>query len=296
MPILSIFLDGKDEPEELHKVVKLDKKEGWYTLAEGLEEGYHTITVRKRNRSYYGILAGVAAGVSKIKVTDGKLAEPPAAKELKIEVIGDSISCGDGIYANKQDFGGTQGDGWSTYAAYAARKLNADLNTIAISGNGLISSLFGDSLLDLPDQYPYVDRQIYSEDRKAVEWDFSKYVADVVIINLGTNDRAGVGEGKKFSEQDFEDAYVEFIDYIKDKYPDVKIIATLGAMGSELQHLIENAVERANEAHGEEFVYTSWLVPDPSDGKSGDNAHPSLKAHQRYGEQMYEKIKEILDK
>lgn len=294
MPILSIYLDGKDAPEDVYKVFRLDKKESWYTLAEGLEEGYHTITVRKRNRSYFGTLAGVASGIKQLKIKNGNLEKAPKDRELKLEVIGDSISCGDGIYADINKYGGTQGDGWSTYAAEAARNLNADLNTIAISGNGLISSLFGTPLLNLSDQFPYIDRQIYRKDGREIKWDYSRYQSDVVVINLGTNDRAGVGEGKMFTEQDFENAYVKFMEYIKSVYPHCKIIACLGAMGLELKPSIEKAVERVNEK-GTEYAYTLWFTPDiESDGLSADETHPSLKAHNRYGIQLTDKVEEVL--
>lgn len=293
MPILSIYLDGKDAPEEVYQVFRLDKKEGWYTLADGLEEGYHTITVLKRNRSYFGMLVGVASGVKQLKIKHGNLDKAPECRKLKLEVIGDSISCGDGIYADINKYGGTQGDGWSTYAAEAARNLDADLNTIAISGNGLISSLFGAPLLNLPDQFPYTDKQIYKNDGKEVRWEFSKYQSDVIVINLGTNDRAGVGEGKMFTEQDFENTYVDFMEYIKNVYPHCKIIACLGAMGSELKPSIEKAVGRVN-GKGEEYAYTLWFTPDiDKDGLSGDCTHPSLEAHKRYGIQLTNKIKEV---
>lgn len=295
MPILSIYLDNMDAPEDVYKIFRLDKKEGWYMLAEGLEEGYHTITVRKRNRSYFGTLVGVACGVNQLKIKDGNLKEAPKSKELKLEVIGDSISCGDGIYADVNKYGGTQVDGWSTYAAEAARNLDADLNTIAISGNGLISSVFGTTLLELPAQFPYTDRQIYREDGKEVKWNYSKYQSDVVVINLGTNDRAGVGEGKMFTEQDFENTYVEFMEYIKSVYHHCKIIACIGAMGSELKPSIEKAVERVNEK-GRKYVYTLWFTPDiANDGLSADETHPSLKAHKRYGIELTDKIKKVLE-
>jgi lysophospholipase L1-like esterase len=296
---ISVFVDDKTEPEDAH-VIKLDKPKEWYTLIEGLEEGYHTITVRKRDRGYFGTLTGVAFGASELKVlanntSKAKLATIPEPKDFKIEVIGDSISAGDGIYT-EDAYQGLMSDGWSTYAAEAARLLDADLNTIAISGNGLISSLFGDHLLDLPTQWPYVDPQIYSQKGKPVEWDYAEYQADVVIINLGTNDRAGVGPGKKFSYEEFENEYVRFAEEIKSKYPDCIIIACLGAMGSELKPQIENVIDRVNSNATTPYMYSEWFTPDPKDGLSADNQHPSLKAHRRYGRQLAEKLQELTNR
>lgn len=294
---ISVFVDDKTEPEDAH-VINIDQPEAWYTLIDGLKEGYHTLTVRKRDRGYFGILTGVAFGASELKVistnqTKAKLAAVPEAKDFRIEVIGDSISAGDGIYT-EDAYQGLMSDGWSTYAAEAARLLDADLNTIAISGNGLISSLFGDHLLDLPTQWPYIDPQIYQEKGKAIPWDFDKYQADVVIINLGTNDRAGVGPGKKFSYEEFEDEYVRFAEEIKSKYPGCIIIACLGAMGSELQPQIENVIERVNNNASETYMYGEWFSPNLlKDGYSADQQHPSLKAHRRYGRQLAERIQEL---
>lgn len=294
---ISVFVDDRTEPEDAH-VLKLDQSKAWYTLIDGLEEGYHTLTVRKRDRGYFGILTGVAFGASELKVlgdhsSKAKLAAIPQSKDFRIEVIGDSISAGDGIYT-EATYQGLMSDGWSTYAAEAARLLDADLNTIAISGNGLISSLFGDHLLDLPTQWPYIDAQIYQQKGKAVEWDFKKYQADVVIINLGTNDRAGVGPGKKFSLEAFENEYVRFAEEIKSKYPDCIIIACLGAMGDELKPQIENAIERVNRNSPEPYMYGEWFTPNPlKDGSSADNQHPSREAHRRYGRQLAERIQEL---
>lgn len=294
---ISVFVDDKTEPEDAH-VLKLDQPKAWYTLVDGLEEGYHTITVRKRDRGYYGILTGVAFGARELKVlgdnsSKAKLAAVPQEKDFRIEVIGDSITAGDGIYT-EDEYQGLMSDGWSTYAAEAARLLDADLNTIAISGNGLISSLFGDHLLDLPTQWPYIDPQIYQQKGKPVEWDFEKYQADVVVINLGTNDRAGVGPGKKFSFEEFENEYVRFAEEIKSKYPNCIIIACLGAMGSELKPQIENAIERVNNNASEPYMYGEWFTPNPlKDGYSADNNHPSLTAHRRYGMQLAERIQEL---
>jgi lysophospholipase L1-like esterase len=293
---ISVFVDDKTNPEDAH-VIKLDQPKSWYTLIDGLEEGYHTLTVRKRDRGYFGVLTGVAFGARELKVLDdnsskAKLATIPEAKDFKIEVIGDSISAGDGIYT-EDTYQGLMSDGWSTYAAETARLLDADLNTIAISGNGLISSIFGDHLLDLPTQWPYIDAQIYQQKGKPVEWDFSEYQADVVVINLGTNDRAGVGPDKKFSYEEFENEYVRFAEEIKSKYPDCIIIACLGAMGSELKPQIENVIERVNSNTSTPYMYSEWFTPDPKDGSSADNQHPSLKAHRRYGRQLAERIQEL---
>jgi hypothetical protein len=58
-------------------------------------------------------------------------------------------------------------------------------------------------------------------------WDFARK-ADVVLINLGTNDSAQGDPG-----QPYEDAYVAFLHTVRGYYPDAWIFLTIGPMTSD---------------------------------------------------------------
>jgi lysophospholipase L1-like esterase len=104
-------------------------------------------------------------------------------------------------------------------------------------------------------------------------WDFSRYTADGVVINLGTNDKShGV------SSADFQAKYITFLTKIRGKFPTTKIFALrtfIGRYAAETQA----AVQSRNNAGDANVFYvdtTGWL---PSDGLS-DSVHPNDKGHQ----------------
>ncbi|MEU4157776.1 GDSL-type esterase/lipase family protein [Actinoplanes sp. NPDC026670] len=104
-------------------------------------------------------------------------------------------------------------------------------------------------------------------------WDFSRYTADAVVINLGTNDRSHGVTGP-----DFQAKYTTFLTRIRQKFPNAKIFALrtfIGRYAAETQA----AVQSRNTAGDAAVFYvdtTGWL---PSDGLS-DSVHPNDKGHQ----------------
>ncbi|BEL01969.1 SGNH/GDSL hydrolase family protein [Actinoplanes sichuanensis] len=104
-------------------------------------------------------------------------------------------------------------------------------------------------------------------------WDFSRYTADAVVINLGTNDRSHGVTGA-----DFQAKYTTFLTRIRQRFPTAKLFALrtfIGRYAAETQ-----AAVQARNAAGDAAVFyvdtTGWL---PSDGLS-DSVHPNDKGHQ----------------
>ncbi len=277
------LVDGDDEPD-MNKAIEIKYCDGWYTLCENLEEGEHTVKVIRRDSMGTG--GGRATAIRAYDVLGGKtMNEAPAARQYKIEAFGDSITCGDELWLRGfNEEGGRQSDadGWQTYAAYVARQFDADLNVISISGNGLICSLMGGKFLEIPDRFHNTDEfNLKAKD----DWDFSKYQAGLVLINLGTNDTAGVPNN--YSYEEFEQAYVDFCTDIKTAYPDCRIVAMLGMMGGrgKVWPSIENAAKRINETYGEGTMFTLWLEQEGiSDKPVEGGGHPSAEAQATAGE------------
>ena len=285
---LYVIIDGKDDPDEC-EIIELDASVKWYTVCQGLEEGTHTAKLIRKNAN--DMTGQSLTGVASYRVLgdNGYMTNPPKLSERKIEAFGDSITCGDELFDNGD--GTTSNDAWRTYAAYTARAFDAELNVIAISGNGLICSLFGTKLYEIPDRFPNTDEYNGGNEK----WDYSKYQAGVVLINLGTNDTAGVPNN--FSFQEFEDAYVEFVTEIKTAYPDCIVIAMLGMMDGrgKMWPSIENAAARINEKYGE-CMYTLWLeIEGISDSPVEGGAHPSIAAQELAGEKVIEIIEAHTD-
>ena len=281
-----VIIDGQDDPDKC-EILELNEIAGWYTVAEGLEAGAHTAKLIRKNSNDANGASQTGVIAYKVLGDNGYMTNPPKLKAVKVEAFGDSITCGDELF----DHGGgkTTSDGWRTYAAYVARQLDAELNVIAISGNGLICSLFGSKLFEIPDQFDYVDKFHFSNNK----WDFSQYQANVVLINLGTNDCAGVPNN--FTYEQFEDAYVDFCTRIKTAYPDCVIVALLGMMDGrgKVWPSIENAAARINKQYGDGTMYTLWLeVAGISDSPVDGGAHPSIAAQEKAGEMILDLLEQ----
>ena len=243
------------------------------------------------------------AGISKITVDkDGSIC-PTAARDLKIEFIGDSITCGYGVDdLNKEHhFRTSTEDNTKSYAYKTASKLNADYSMVSISGWGIISGYSGDGSKQANSQLPrYYDRMAFAWGRKiegidpvAIKWDFSLFVPDVVVVNLGTNDASYTkGDAKKIAE--YRDAYVEFIKDIRKKNPEAYIICSLGIMGQDLFDAVDSAVSEYKVETGDSRVcslkFNNQIM---SDGIAAD-WHPSEKTHAKAANLLSAKIQEIL--
>lgn len=320
---LYVAVDGKDLPEESNYIKVAGNELGTYTLASGLEDGEHIITVRRGTQCVTSndffderTLAGVTALKSvTVKGEAPELMGRVYDKDIQLEFIGDSITCGDSIFQSEDINGNTVNvaDGYRNYAAYCARALDADYNVMSISGNGFICSLFGTPLLDLPDRYLYTCDVCMNADKHGDQynWDFSKYQPDVVIVNLGTNDIAGYNKGNFTLDEikygcdkavgggavEHHTGVFDFLDMIHEKNPNAKILWVCGAMGVRLSDTINEAVNEWNAARGLDIAYFKQMVDcnTVENGKAYDNSHPSEEYGKIYGAEMADYIKtEIL--
>src|SRR5699024_9939594 len=61
------------------------------------------------------------------------------------------------------------------------------------------------------------------------KWDFTQYAADVVLVCLGENDKAGLQSGG--SSKEFIAGYVQFIKDLRSVHPQADIVISVGPMG-----------------------------------------------------------------
>ncbi|WP_225847761.1 GDSL-type esterase/lipase family protein [Streptomyces sp. HPF1205] len=112
-------------------------------------------------------------------------------------------------------------------------------------------------------------------------WDFSRYQADAVVINLGTND---IGHG--VTGPQFQAAYTTFLADIRAKYPH----AALFAMQTFKQRYVNEtraAVSARNSAGDSNVTYvdtTGWLT-DNVDYEDG-NGHPNEAGHTKIANRL----------
>jgi len=188
-----------------------------YPLATGLASGEHTVLVWRNTESYGGTTEFVAINNFG---TSGALLAPPAAPAHRIEIIGDSISCGAGVEGTSTSC--TTDNFTNNYLAYGSivgRTLGVDVVTIAYSGIGMYRSYAGSGQSAQP---VMSDRYDFANANDNTAWDFAKYAPDAVVINLGTNDYSAGDPG-----QPYIDKYVAFVAHVREKYAGAKIICVI---------------------------------------------------------------------
>jgi len=244
------------------------------------------------------------AGIESISTNEGGLISPTEARELKIEFIGDSITCGYGVddLVKEHHFRTSTEDNTKTYAYKTAKALNADYSMVSISGWGIISGYSGDGTKQSNSALPKVyDKLGFTWGASLgrirpsfLDWDFSIFQPDFVVINLGTND-ASYTKNKEDRIKEYSDAYVEFLKDVRAKNPKAYIICSLGIMGQDLCPAIDTAVlEYKNQSGDQRVESLKFNNQSMADGIAAD-WHPSEKTHTKAAAKLTEKIKEIID-
>lgn len=240
-----------------------------------------------------------AVGIKDITVDSSavKPVVPAVKKELKIEFIGDSITCAYGVEGKDayESFTTATENFMKSYAYLTAKQLDADYSAVSYSGHGIISGYTSgekntDSLV--PDCYGLVSKL----SDYAVDWDFDAEEApDVVVINLGTNDYSYLSSDLEARSPEFVEGYVEFLKMVREKNPEAYIICTMGTMGgAEVYDLIEQAVAQFSEETGESRIMSyESVVQNQADG-IGSDWHPSEVTQQNSAYVLADKICQAL--
>lgn len=263
---------------------------GVVLLADRLDAGVHTIELYRRTEANSGDVQFLG-----FEIGTGTLLSPPEPLSRRLEVVGDSITCGYGNEGSDENctFSPETENHYLSYAAIAARHLNAELHTIAWSGKGVICN-YGDDATSCTNPMPtYYDRTL--PQNATSQWDITKFQPHAVIVNLGTNDFSTQVDPTK---ADFEQAYEQFLLHIRSKNPDAYILCTNGPMltGTDLSNVrtyISNVVKKLNDA-GDLRIDSFELAPqDRADGL-GCDWHPSLKTHEKMAAQLETALKKAL--
>ncbi|VGO19256.1 SGNH/GDSL hydrolase family protein [Pontiella sulfatireligans] len=275
---MTVVVDG--EP----RFLKVSKGRNSYKLADGLDAGTHRITLFKRSEGAIGTVRFHGFDIS----DEGKLLRPETPR-MRMLVIGDSITCGYGNEAKTLDEGNTveNENGYMSYAPIAARELGADIMMFCWSGRGIFRNrqLKYDQATTIPkifDQTLPLDANI--------KWDHTRFVPDVVVINLGTNDMAEQnGKKEPLPKEGYIAVYKQFITRIRSYAPESKVIISIGPMGD------EPVSEWLPEIAGA-FDDVSVLVYAPFAGAddTGGHHHPSVKKDKAMAAELVVAVESML--
>lgn len=288
----SVLVDGE-------KVIDgfVDEKEKSVEVFNLSESETHTVRFIKLSES-----SDSTIGIHHVTCdTEAKIA-PTEEKELFVEFIGDSITCGYGADGTLEDKYSTHNENASeAYAYKTAEKLDADYSLVSFSGYGIISGYTSGAKQESQQLPKYYDKlgnsygTFYANGRdlspSSVLWDFS-YTPDVVVINLGTNDYSYTKKDAVKCEE-YVQGYYSFLEQLRGYYPDAVIVCTLGLMGNDLYGKIEEAVYRFTSDYSDTNVYCVPL--SVQSGSFGVDYHPTPSSHDKAAGEMAEAITQILD-
>lgn len=254
-----------------------------------LPEGENTVKLLKLSESANSIF-----GVKSITVTDTKPIAPSKESSLKIEFIGDSITCGYGVDDEDRDhhFSTSTEDATKAYGYKTAEILGADYSLVSYSGHGIISAYTGDGSINTSGLVPKIYTQvgkIWDTSNKPnvneLEWDFDSFVPDIVVINLGTNDNSYV-KGDQTKARTYTEEYIEFLKLVREKNPDAHIVCTLGVMGADLYPAIETAVSEYSAETGDTNISCVKLGQIQSHEGHAADWHPTEATQTRVAKEM----------
>lgn len=291
---VAVYVNGETEPSQR---IILSKEKQTCVLWEGTEPGQTTITLMKYSEAAFGLV-----GIEWLETDSDTLLSPPARKARRMEIIGDSITCGYGVEATEATapFRTDTENPTKSYSLLTASALDAEAALVSWSGNGIISKyvnedaekpLTGDLM---PELYPYTDvsasRRLLGDDPVAWEkWDFAQHAPDVILLNLGTND-ASWCKDVPARHEDFRTAYEQFLRTVRACNPGIPVVCLLGTMDTRLLGEVEAAVQ----AMADENVHFLPLPPQQAADGYGADWHPSPLTHQKTKDILVPYLRKLL--
>jgi lysophospholipase L1-like esterase len=249
----------------------------------GLAPGSHTLTLSKRTGPNFGpvTLQGLRFDAG------AQLLGPPSAKPRRIEFIGDSLTNGYGVegpgleckslppYENSS----------RSWARLTAEALGAEAQLLAFSGYGLVRN-YGAPGASSEDPVPhYYPRSVLAEPEA---WDRGRFVPDLAVVFLGTND---FSTQPVPSNRAFEDAYAAFLDEVRKDRPQLKVLLAhpddKSALAARVQAVVSN---QQTVGHWVEAL----ALPNAAQADLGCDWHPKAVVHERWSGLAVAKIKPMM--
>lgn len=256
-----------------------------YQVAVGLKRGSHDLLVYRRTDSVSGCFKfhGLYLDPS------CKLLDPGGRPSRRIEFYGDSVTAGAMVeaigYEGKPDSEvRTNNDGerlcnayWS-YAAIAARKLNAEAHINGLGGLSLNDGngwWCGEDTIGLETTWDKLD----PIKQRLSPWDFSRFSPHVVVIAIGQNDGRRLDINDSYMRQKWQSDYNALLDKLRGKYPHAAFILTTTLLYHDKGW--DDALEQIAEKRKDKVLFYRYRRA----GK-GTPGHLRLAEHQEMAEEL----------
>ena len=239
-----------------------------YIIEQELTDCDHTLEIQKRT----GILTGSIKFHGFTLPDGGTFLTPPAPYGTRLEYFGDSVTCGSGIgHPHEVAEAKELDDGYMSYVGISARMLGAQYHTLAIDGIGVLQDAMG-NINGLPAQFQG------TLGKDTTPWDFSQYIADGVVINLGQNDYS-----TPIDDDQYIEAYIGFVKDILEQYSDPYVFCCVGPMNNNYLSGVNKVVSYFNQnGNRKVFLVDLGLIHPEVEGWGG-RWHPGFQTHYRMG-------------
>ncbi|MCH3995394.1 MAG: GDSL-type esterase/lipase family protein [Prevotella sp.] len=215
-------------------------------------------------------------------------------KKLKLEFIGNSITCAYGVEAKngKEHFSNATENFYYSFANLTALALHAKNQVVARSGIGVYRNYAGPKNGSKDNMSKWYDYTLIYDSTEM--WNPKRYVPDIVCVNLGTNDLSTT----PYDIQLFESAYKRFITHLRTLYPKAKIVMLTGCMlqGKALDDLQRalNNIQNEFSANGDKAIYRFDFSPADGSLGYGADSHPSKAQQQKMANELVPFLKSLI--
>lgn len=256
------------------------------------DAGKHSVKIYKATEAHTGPVF--------IEKIEGKEVKPlKNSSQPLIEFIGNSITCGAAADDAEVPCGtGSYHDQHNAYYAYGsrvARALHTNFILSSVSGIGIYRN-WNSNGPTMPQVYEKTDFLQSGLD----SWNFSSYQPKIVSIALGTNDFSKGALDKPrppFDSASFVSNYIQFVQLVKTKYPDVQIALLSSAIINGQQRiLLQNCLTAVKSSvdvlyPSDKPVALYFFKPMQARGCTG---HPSVDDHGILAEELIPFFKSLL--
>jgi lysophospholipase L1-like esterase len=251
-----------------------------YELARGLlPNDVHVVRVTREAEAF----AGVHQFIGFELPPGGELLPPRAPPKLRIEVLGDSVTCGYGVLGKDKScpFSFATERASVAYAGLAAQALGADLVMTCWSGRGVYRNYSESGALAL---------DLFEKTAPPLEATWKHETPpDVFVVNLGTNDL--FSPAGPFDAAAFEKGYKKILARVREVFPKVPILAAVPAMlEGERRKLAKAGIERAVQGQNDVEV----LVFSEQGEMVGCDGHPNAEMQKINGKELHDTIARLL--
>ncbi|HEY8074838.1 MAG TPA: SGNH/GDSL hydrolase family protein [Labilithrix sp.] len=267
------------------RTIEVTRDRERYDLASDLARGEHVVTLVREGEAHGGTHQLLGFEI------DGRLLPAPPPRARRIEILGDSITCGYGVLGASKSchFSFDTERATHAYGWLASRALGADVTTVCWSGRGVIRNYDGSTEGVAPELY-----ELDVPETRSVH-DFARDAEpDAVVVALGTNDFIG-GNGAPLDVPRFEAAYGRLLARIREARPHaLVVIATSPMLGADptpsgagtVREVFRASLDRVVLARREVDPRVDLIDLEYQGDRLGCDWHPNDAMHRRLGEQL----------